>query len=83
MWITSEKQNTNKFENTNKNTHLCYMTTQTINLNVIGLVYDNGTTEILVVTPRQWKAKLRNKKYKQSIINKSQLTSIHIKIKTK
>lgn len=57
--------------------------THTINLEVKGLVYENGTTEILVTTPRQWSQKMRNKKYKNTIITKSELASIHIKIKTK
>lgn len=57
--------------------------TQTVNLTMYGIVYESGNTEIAVVTPRQWAQKMRNKKYKKSIINKSELASIHIKIKTK
>lgn len=57
--------------------------TQTLNLDVLGLVYENGTSEILVVTPRQWLKKWANKKWKQTVITKSKLASIHLKIKTK
>lgn len=57
--------------------------TQSVNLNVKGIVYETGTTEILVVTNRQWAARIRNKKFKQSIISQSNLATLTIKIKTK
>lgn len=57
--------------------------THTVNLLVKGIVYEKGETEIYIGSIRQWAAKMRNKKYKNSIITQSNLASIHIKIKTK
>lgn len=57
--------------------------TQTVNLSIKGIVYENGSTEIAVVTPRQWSQRMRNKKFKNSIVTKSELATINIKIKTK
>jgi len=57
--------------------------TQTINLNLKGIVYNDGTTEIECYTNRQWAAKKISKKFKQSTVTVTNLASIHIKIKTK
>lgn len=76
MWI-------NKFGKQKIRMYIYIMTIQTINLTMLGIVYENGNTEIAVVTPRQWAQRMRNKKFKKTIITKSELASIHIKIKTK
>lgn len=57
--------------------------THSVNLTIKGIVYENGSTEIAVVNPRQWSARMRNKKYKNSIISSSNLATLTIKIKTK
>lgn len=57
--------------------------THNVNLTVKGIVYENGNTEIAVVTPIQWAGRLRKKGYKKSIITTSNLATLTIKIKTK
>lgn len=57
--------------------------THSVNLSVKGIVYETGNTEIAVVTPRQWAGRLRNKKYKKTIVTISNLATLTIKIKTK
>lgn len=57
--------------------------TNTITLQVKEITYENGHTEIAVITPQQWAGRLRRKGYKKTILVKKQLASITIKIKTK
>lgn len=57
--------------------------TQLITLIVKDIIYENGNTEITVLTPKQWAGRLRRKGYKKSILNAKTQASITIKIKTK
>lgn len=57
--------------------------TKEIKLIVLDLMYDNGNSEVIAVTPKQWAGRLRRKDYRKTIISKKVQASVSIKIKTK
>lgn len=59
------------------------MKTQTIKLIVKEITYDNGITDVDILTPQQWAGRKRRKGYMKSIITKKDLATISINIKQK
>lgn len=55
----------------------------TIKLEVREITYENGTTEITILTPQQWAGRKRRKGYKKTIITNKTHATISINIKQK
>ena len=67
----------------NQNPRLKIRMTQTITIQIKDIVYENGKTELAVVTPQQWAGRLRRKGYKKTILTQKEVALLTIKIKTK
>lgn len=57
--------------------------TKTITILVQDIMYNTGDREVIAVTPQQWAGKLRTKGFKKKILQKQEVATLTIKIKTK